>query len=333
VLRASREQSILSPEGKQKRLITVGRNIMKDKSRQVIDTIRSNAEIEYDTDTIARVAWASITDPGDIEVGQLIEQRGAVAALEAALNPEIESVEGINLDRVRAGMGPRTSVKVAQSLRAAAEHDWLVITPLTKGWPTQCEVLGTAAPICLWVSGDGALLTHATLTFVGSSTPTRTGLARTRDLAAELSDQGWVIVGCGTPGVDACALQTGIALHREAIAVLPCGIDQLPTGASEAVLADVETSGALVSEFAPGTSPTSARRAARNTLVAALGAKTVVVEADVHSDATLIAEESRLLGRSVGIVPTVGDETSGCRQLRSWFGGRIVRTVADINRL
>jgi DNA processing protein len=333
VLRASREQSILSPEGKQKRLITVGRNIMNNKSRQVIDTIRSNADTEYDTDTVARVAWASITDPGDIEVGQLIEERGAVAALEAALSPEIESVEGINLDRVRAGMGPRTTVKVAQSLRAAAEHDWSIITPLTKGWPTQCEVLGTAAPICLWVSGDGALLSHATLTFVGSSTPTRTGLARTRDLAAELSDQGWVIIGCGTQGVDACALQTGIELHREAIAVLPCGIDQLPTGTSEAILADVEASGALVSEFAPGTVPTSARRAARNTLVAALGAKTVVVEADVDSDATLIAEESRLLGRSVGIVPTVGDETSGCRQLRSWFGGRIVRTVADINRL
>jgi len=303
------------------------------KSQQVIDTIRSNAETEYDTDTVARVAWASITDPGDIEVGRLIEQRGAVAALEAALNPEIESIEGINLDRVRAGMGPRTTVKVAQSLRAAAEHEWAIITPLTTGWPTQCDVLGIATPLCLWVSGDGTLLSHATLTVVGSSTPTRTGLAITRDLTAELSDQGWVILGCGKPGVDACALQTGIALHREAIAVLPCGIDQLPPDTSEAILADVEASGALVSEFPPGTVPTSARRAARNTLVAALGAKTLVVEADVDSDATLIAEESRLLGRSVGIVPTVGDETSGCRQLRSWFGGRTVRTVTDINRL
>ena len=306
---------------------------MNNKSRPVIDTIRSNAETEYDTDTVARVAWASITDPGDIEVGQLIAQRGAVAALEAALNPGIESVEGVNLDRVRAGMGPRTSIKVAQSLRAAAEHEWSILTPLSKGWPSQCDVLGTAAPICLWVSGDEALLGHATVTFVGSSMPTRTGLARTRDLAAELSDQGWVIVGCGTSGVDACALQTGLALHREAIAVLPCGIDQRPTGSSEAILADVEASGVLVSEFAPGTVPTVTRRAARNTLVAALGAKTVVVEADVDSDATLIAEESRLLGRQVGIVPTVGDETSGCRQLRSWFGGRVVRTSADINRL
>jgi DNA processing protein len=333
VLRASREQSILSPEGKQKRLITVGRIIMNNTSHQVIDTIRSDAETEYDTDTVARVAWASITDPGDIEVRQLIEQRGATAALEAALNPEIESVEGINLDRVRAGMGPRTTVKVVQSLRAAAEHGWSIITPLSKGWPSQCDVLGTAAPICLWVSGDEMLLSHATLTFVGSSTPTRTGLARTRDLAAGLSDQGWVIVGCGAPGVDACALQTGIALHREAIAVLACGVDQLPTGMNEVLLADIEASGALVSEFAPGTVPTSSRRAARNILVAALGTKTVVVEADVDSDATLIAEESRLLGRSVGIVPTVGDERSGCRQLRSWFGGRIVRSVTDINRL
>jgi DNA processing protein len=333
VLRASREQSILSPEGKQKRLITVGRIIMKNTSHQVIDTIRSNAEAEYDTDTVARVAWASITDPGDCEVGLLIEQRGAVAALEAALNPDIEAVEGVNLGRIRAGMGPRTTVKVAQSLRGSAEHDWSIITPLSKEWPAQCNVLGAAAPICLWVSGNRALLGHATLTFVGSSSPTRTGLARTRDLAAELSAQGWVIVGCGTPGVDACALQTGIALHREAIAVIPCGVDQLPSAADEAILADVEVSGALVSEFPPGTVPTAARRAARNTLVAALGAKTVVVEADVDSDATVIGEESRRLGRAVGIVPTVGDETSGCRQLRSWFGGRIVRTVTDINRL
>jgi DNA processing protein len=306
---------------------------MNTRKQHGIEMIRANAETKYDTDTIARVAWASITDPGDIEVGQLIEQRGAVAALEAALNPDIESVEGVNLGRVRAGMGPRTTVKVAEALRATVEHGWSIITPLSKDWPTQCAALADGAPICLWVSGDESLLAHATLTFVGASRPTRTGLARTRDLVAELSDQGWVMVGCGTPGVDACAQQTGLAMHREAIAVLPCGVDQLPSGADEAVLADVEAAGALVSEFAPGTVPTSARRAARNKLVAALGAKTIVVEADVDSDATLIAEESRMLGRPVGVVPTVGDETSGCRQLRSWFGGRIVRTVTDIDRL
>jgi DNA processing protein len=306
---------------------------MNTRKQHVVEMIRANSETGYDTDTVARVAWASITDPGDIEVGQLIEQRGAVAALEAALDPDIASIEGVNLARLRSGMGPRTTVKVAQSLRATAEHEWSILTPLGKGWPIQCDVLGDAAPLCLWVSGNGSLLTHATLTFVGSATPTRTGLARTRDLAAELSDQGWVMLGCGTPGVDACAQQTGLAMHREAIAVLPCGVDQLPTGSDEAILDDVEASGALVSEFAPGTVPTSARRAARNKLVAALGVKTVIVEAEVDSDATLIAEESRLLGRSVGIVPTVGDETSGCRQLRSWFGGRVVRTVTDIDRL
>jgi DNA processing protein len=213
------------------------------------------------------------------------------------------------------------------------EHSWSIVTPVGKDWPAQCDVLGAAAPVCLWVAGDVSLLTHATLGFVGSTTPTRTALARTRDLTSELTDIGWVVVGCATAGVDACAQRTGIAMHREAIAVLPCGVDQVPTGVDETVLLEVEGTGALVSEFAPGTVPTSLRRAARNTLVAALGAKTVVVEGDVDSEATLIAEESRGLGRPVGIVPTVGDETSGSRQLRSWFGGRIVRTVTDINRL
>ena len=302
-------------------------------THQIIDTIRSNAGTDYDTDTVARVVWASITDPGDVEVGQLIEERGAVAALEVALATEVESIEGVSLGRLRSRLGQRTSVRVSESLRASVEHSWSIVTPLGKGWPSQCDDLGAAAPVCLWVAGDVSLLTHATLAVVGSATPTRTALARTRGLTSELSDIGWVVVGCGTAGVDACAQRTGIAMHREAIAVLPCGVDQVPTGADEMVLVEVEGSGALVSEFAPGTVPTRLRRAARNTLVAALSAKTVVVEADVDSDATLIAEESRGLGRPVGIVPTVGDETSGSRQLRSWFGGRVVRTVTDINRL
>lgn len=58
-----------------------------------------------------------------------------------------------------------------------------------------------------------------------------------------------------------------------------------------------------------------------------------MVEPDIDSDAILIAEESRLQCRPVGIVPTLADDKSGSRQLRSWFGGRIVRTVAEINRL
>jgi DNA processing protein len=306
---------------------------MKGTSNAVIDTIRSNAETDYDTDTVARVAWASITDPGDVEVGHMIEQRGAVSALEAALDPEVDSIEGVNLGRLRSRLGQRTSVRVAESLRASVEHCWSIVTPLGKNWPTQCDVLGDATPVCLWVSGDASLLTHATLAFVGSSTPTRTALARTSGLASELSGIGWVIVGCGTAGVDACAQRTGVAMHREAITVLPCGVDQVPVGAEEMIIAEVEASGALVSGFAPGTVPTAFRRSARNTLIAALSAKTVVVEADVDSEATLIAEESRGLGRPVGIVPTVGDETSGSRQLRSWFGGRIVRTVTDVNRL
>jgi DNA processing protein len=313
----------------------LGRIIMKGTSHQVVDTIRSNAGSELDADTVARVAWASITDPGNVEVGRLIEQRGAVAALEAALDPEIESIEGVSLGRLRSGLGPRTTIRVAESLAAAMEHGWMVVTPLSRAWPAQCDVLGDRAPACLWVAGDPSLLTRATLALTGARSPAAERVCNSLDIATALAGKGWVLTGGANPGIETCAHRAGLAMHAGTIAVLPCGIDQVHDAGRESLLMDIERGGAVLSEFAPGTVPNSSRQALRNQFVAALSAKTVVVDAEVDSAATVIGEEARKLGRPVGVVAAASTvaESSGCRQLRCWFGARPVSSVVDIDRL
>jgi DNA processing protein len=308
---------------------------MKETSHQVVDTIRSNAETEFDAETVARVAWASITDPGDREVGRLVEERGPVAALEVALDPDVEWIEGINLPSLRRRLGPRTTIRVARSLRAAAENGWSILTPLSASWPNQCNALGVEAPLCLWVAGDPSLLTRATFVVTGTTTPTDEATIRTTELSMELADRGWVITATGNAGIETCGHRGGMAMHAGTIAMLPCGVDQAYPVGSELLLSDIERAGAVVSAFAPGTIPSAPRRAARNRLVAAISVKTVVVDAELDSDATGIAEESTRLGRPIGVVAPSGPEpeTSGCRQVRRWFGGRPIRDVVDIDRL
>jgi DNA processing protein len=247
----------------------------------------------------------------------------------------VESIEGVNLSRLRDGLGPRTTVRVAQSLRAAAGNGWSIVTPLSKEWPAQCDVLGEETPLCLWVAGDPSLLSRPTLGVTGTTTPTAEVVCETLDLALALAGKGWVITATGNAGIETCGHRAGIAMHVGTIAVVASGVDQAHPLGSELLLSDIEKAGAVVSEFAPGTVPTASRREIRNRFVAALSVKTMVVDAEVDSEATVIGEESRRLGRPVGVLAPSGGkpESSGCRQLRRWFGGRLVRGVLDVDRL
>ena len=308
---------------------------MKGTTGQVVETIRASAGENYSADTVARVAWASITDPGDAEVGRLIEQRGAVAALEATLNPEVESIEGVSLGGLRDRVGPRTTVRVAESLEAASGMGWSIITPLSREWPGLCDQLGEGAPLCLWVAGDPALLTRRMLALTGSTAPTAERVCDTLEIATALAGRGWVITAGAGAGIETCGHRAGLALRAGTIAVMPCGIDQSDPACSEWLLADIEREGAVVSEFAPGTAPTGSRRARRDRLIAALSMKVVVADAETDSEATLIGEEARKLGRPVGVLGSADPalESSGCRQLRRWFGARVVSNVDDIDLL
>jgi DNA processing protein len=103
-------------------------------------------------------------------------------------------------------------------------------------------------------------------------------------------------------GVDAAA-HAGALERGATVAVLGCGHDvDYPAGHRE-LGARIARSGARVSEFPPGTSPSPWQFPVRNRLIAALGRACVVVEAAPRSGSLVTARLALELGREVLAVP------------------------------
>jgi DNA processing protein len=129
-----------------------------------------------------------------------------------------------------------------------------------------------------------------------------------RGLARELAAAGVVIVSGLARGVDAAA-HRGALEAGTTVAVLGCGIDRDYPRAHAALAAEIEASGLIVSEYAPGVEPAPWRFPARNRIVAGLADATIVVEARERSGALITADLALDEGREVLAVP--GEITSG----------------------
>ena len=93
----------------------------------------------------------------------------------------------------------------------------------------------------------------------------------------------------------------------------------------------IEESGALISDYPPGTKPDALNFPARNRLISGLSLGTVVIEAPKRSGALITVDFAADQGRDVLVVPAnVGSAASeGSNQLLR-EGARVVTSASDI---
>jgi DNA processing protein len=155
------------------------------------------------------------------------------------------------------------------------------------------------------------------VSMVGSRAATGYGTHVAGEIAADLAEQGWVIVSGGAYGIDAAAHRGALAAGAATVAVLACGADVAYPRAHRSLYDQIVDTGLVVSEHPPGAAPQRARFLVRNRLIAALSAGTVVVEAAPRSGARSTARHAGELFRQVMAVPGPVTSTlsAGCHQL------------------
>lgn len=172
-------------------------------------------------------------------------------------------------------------------------------------------------PVALW--GCGApldVLVDRAVAVVGSRAVSRYGVEATRMVVRELAAHGWTIVSGGAFGVDAVAHQAALEVGGRTIAVVAGGLDK-PYPARHARLFDqIAQSGAVVSEYCPGTPPARHRFLFRNRLIAAFSRGVVVVEAGYRSGALSTLRWAQGMGVSTMAVPgpITSNHSLGCHR-------------------
>lgn len=299
----------------------------------------------------ARVAWSTVVEPGDAVAGLLVQELGAersFALVRAAVDDGPRNLLDACADRQVPGAespgsfaealqvalerwGPRLGrVDVLTTLAAAGTVGARLVVPGTAAWPVGVDDLGPHAPVVLWTR-SGRRASGPGLAVVGSRANTAAGAEATAEIASVAADAGCTVVSGGAYGIDATAHRVAVAAGTPTVAVLAGGIDQLyPTGNVE-LLRNVARQGTLLAESTPGTRPTRWRFLARNRLIAAISAATVVVEAGARSGALNTAHHAAQLGRPVFAVPGAFSSPAsvGCHRLVAEGRAQIVVGPGD----
>lgn len=290
----------------------------------------------------ARVIWSHLTEPGDAVAGVLIRDLGAHAALEALLGGATAvELGGLSPDELRAALKrwrPRMDAAAIDAgcglARAAGMH---LVVPGDPHWPGGFDDLGANAPIVLWVRGDASLLARPApmAALVGARAASAYGEHVAMEIAADLAGGGIPVVSGAAYGIDGAVHRAALAVAGPTIALLAGGVDR-PYPAGHAQLIDrMIRSGVVASEVPCGSAPTKWRFLARNRLIAAISAATVVVEAGWRSGSLNTAGHAAALGRPLGAVPgpITSAASAGCHRLLREYAATCVTSAAEVREL
>ena len=161
-----------------------------------------------------------------------------------------------------------------------------------------------APPVALFVQGSiRGLDEEAAVSVIGTRSATPYGLKMGRRLAYEIASSGGVVVSTLSPGLDEAAARGALLGGGKCIGVLGCAHSERLSPLQR----DIAASGALVSEYPPGTVTQKSFFRDRNRIAAGLSLAVAVVEAPSTSGALLFAAEALEQGKEIFAVPGNAD--------------------------
>jgi len=154
------------------------------------------------------------------------------------------------------------------------------------------------------------------------------------EFAGNLAEAGLTIVSGLAPGIDTWAHRAAIEHQGRTIAVLGTGIDEksiYPRSNIDLSRKILETGGALISEYPPGTSGSQFTFPQRNRIISGLSLGVLVVEAKRKSGALITANWAKSQKRLIFAIP--GSirylNSKGCHYLIK-KGANLVENINDI---
>jgi DNA processing protein len=235
------------------------------------------------------------------KAADLVDRFGSPEAVFAASESELRSVEGLTAKAIEKLLGPEP-VNLARDLDALEGTDISLLTLRDPEYPANLKQIHDP-PIVLYVRGDVRESDRFFVGIVGSRRASIYGKSMTERIAKDLSNRGICVVSGGARGIDASAHNGALAAGGRTIAVLGCGIDVAYPSEHKQLFSQIAESGAVVSEFPPGTRPEAWRFPARNRIISGLSLGTLVVQAPTDSGALITAKFAAEQGRDVFALP------------------------------
>ncbi|MDI6870339.1 MAG: DNA-processing protein DprA [Bacillota bacterium] len=222
-------------------------------------------------------------------------------------------------------------------LGVAEELGWTVLTWGEEGYPPLLLHTPEPPPV-LYLRGSMVRDDWRAIAVVGTRRASAYGRYQAERLAGELAAEGLTVVSGLARGIDETAHRGALEAGGRTLAVLGCGPDRVYPPENAPLAEEIAESGAVLTEFPPGTPPLPGNFLWRNRVIAGLALGTVVVEAGERSGALNTAFHANDAGREVFAVPgEVGRPGSaGCHLLLRLgatlleHGGQVKESLAHL---
>jgi DNA processing protein len=244
------------------------------------------------------------------------------ALLTAAEGDLSRGIELETLAHVELPLRTRTALARPDKATLNSDLEWIrrsgvqLLACTDTNYPEQLLTLNDA-PAVLYVLGDPGKLAATQLAMVGSRSASHDGRYIARSFAEYFARAGLTVTSGLAVGIDAASHLGALSGGGQTVAVCGTGLDQVYPVQHTELAARICTSGALVSEFPPGTPPRKANFPRRNRLISGLSRATLVVEAAPRSGSLSTARHAREQGRPVFAIPgsVHSPLSTGCNQL------------------
>jgi DNA processing protein len=231
---------------------------------------------------------------------------------------ELGQIEVTGPTRERLGIDPDDAARLAEASVVLRED----LPARLSGLPD--------SPDLLYVRGK--LPAAPGVAIVGTRRATTYGLRLARSFGQAVAGVGWPVISGLARGIDGAAHIGCLDAGGIGVAVLGCGVDvAYPPEHRRLAARLLESGGAVISEYAPGTPPEAWRFPPRNRIISGLAPVVVVVEAGVKGGALITAARGLEQGRLVLAVPgDIGRETSRGTNLLIRDGAHPVLDIDDL---
>lgn len=263
----------------------------------------------------------------------LLDYFGSPERIYCAEEEEYHLVEG--LEKRQSALLADKSMDGADRILGACERLGLrILTMQDADYPVRLRNI-FEPPCLLYVKGQfPAFDEEAAIAVVGTRKATPYGIECAEKLGYGLARQGAIVVSGAAAGVDSASHRGALRAGGRTVAVLGCGIDVVYPAGSEWLYRDIAASGALISEYPPGTVAEGWHFPVRNRIISGLCLGTLVVEAPEKSGALITANTALEQGRDVFAVPGPinAPMSRGCNRLIADGAAGLVSDSWDILR-
>lgn len=232
---------------------------------------------------------------------KLVELVGGIAALAGPTVRDL-AFKGVPQAAVAALSDQNLSARLEDELAFARDRGWSTLHPDHPFYPPPLREILVPPPI-LHAKGDLASLRTTTVAIVGTRRPTSYGISMARSLSAGLAARGYAIASGLARGIDTQVHDAALDAGGITVAVLGCGLDVDYPAENAELARRIETKGALLSEFPPGTPPLGPHFPQRNRIISGISDAVVIVEAALPSGSLVTAHWAEEQDRTVLAVP------------------------------